>query len=380
MEQAHKHIIQYHDWLVHDALPYWAEAAINDSGGFHEKLTMEGNPVTDCPRRVRVQARLTQVYSIAARYGWYKNARQVSDHGWHFMTSAGMAGESAMPGIAHLLNPDGSLLDGTRDTYAQAFLLLAAAWRVKAFDDPAAKKVIEQTNNFLNSILRHEKKGWREGYPESLPRRQNPHMHLLEAFMTCYQATGDARYLNLAREIHDLFLDVFFDENTGLLVEYFKDDLTPDKETGHLIEPGHMMEWVWLLDWFDRLTGSQSENLKATLYATAEKIGLNRTTHLLFDQISTSGKKAKATSRLWTLTEYIKASLVTNKIEKADALIGKLHDHYLCVDTNGGWSDTCDAQGNSIAGFMETSSFYHLIGVSTEIHRLGLLDNRPQPS
>ncbi|MCI5043843.1 MAG: AGE family epimerase/isomerase, partial [Aquisalinus sp.] len=112
----------------------------------------------------------------------------------------------------------------------------------------------------------------------------------------------------------------------------------------------------------------------------AEKIGLNPITHLLFDQISASGERTKSTSRLWTLTEYIKASLVMNQIEKANTLISKLHYYYLSVDTNGGWSDTCDEQGNSVAGFMETSSFYHLIGVSTEVHRLGLLEHKPQPS
>ncbi len=377
MKHAYTHISRYQDWLIDEALPYWAKAAINTSGGFHEKLTMDGKPVTDCPRRVRVQARLTQVYSVAAHYAWYKNARYVSDHGWDFITAAGMASDQEMPGIAHLLNPDGSLLDGTRDTYAQAFLLLAAAWRIKAFNDPGAKNVMEQTNDFLNSTLLHPDKGWREGKPESLPRRQNPHMHLFEAFMACYEATNDTRYLVQARKIYDLFLSTFFNENNGFLIEYFDDDLSVHKEKGHLVEPGHMMEWVWLLNWFDRLTGSQSKKLKTQLYTKAEQIGMNQITNLLFDQTSTSGDVLKNTSRLWTLTEYIKASLVMNELQKADTLIEKLFNYYLTVNVTGGWSDTLDQQGGKTAGFMETSSFYHLIGVNMELERLGLLDDKP---
>ena len=37
---------------------------------------------------------------------------------------------------------------------------------------------------------RHPAGGWREGTVKPFPRRQNPHMHLLEASRAPYQATG----------------------------------------------------------------------------------------------------------------------------------------------------------------------------------------------
>ncbi|WP_306250443.1 AGE family epimerase/isomerase [Parvularcula sp. IMCC14364] len=379
MDHPHHHFLRYHDWLVQYALPFWAKAAINPAGGFHEKLTMQGQPVTNCARRVRVQARLTQVYSMAAYYGWYENAEAVSDHGWHFLTRDGMAGSDDRAGIAHLLNPDGSVLDGHRDTYAQAFLLLAAAWRVKAFDDRAARDILEQTVGFLDSRLSHPAGGWKEGHPETLPRRQNPHMHLIEAFMTCHEATGENIYLEKANQIFNLFTDHFYDMDSGLLLEFFNDRFQPDTKSGHLIEPGHMMEWVWLLDWYRRLTGTQTRNYADRLYAQAEHIGLNEKTGLLFDQVTKSGDVMKETSRLWTLTELIKASMVNGKLEAANGLTGLMLDKYLSVPVAGGWSDTCDNIGVTVPGFMETSSFYHLIGVGAEMKRLGL-NEQTQPS
>ena len=59
-----------HDWLFGQALPLWAAAGIDDQGRFFEKLDFDGRPVTDVPRRTRVQARQTYVFIQAAALGW----------------------------------------------------------------------------------------------------------------------------------------------------------------------------------------------------------------------------------------------------------------------------------------------------------------------
>jgi len=114
------------EWCKHDALPLWAKYGIDKTGGFHETLNYDGSPDLTVKRRVRVQARQCYVYSLAMTNEWFVPSRDISHHGWAFLSQQGLQGGNHISsvgfnGCAHLLNPDGSLCDGTRDTYAQAF-------------------------------------------------------------------------------------------------------------------------------------------------------------------------------------------------------------------------------------------------------------------
>ena len=73
------------------------------------------------------------------------------------------------------------------------------------------------------------------------PRRQNPHMHLLEALLALgWRAEADA----LVR----LFHERFYDEKSGSLAELFDERWQPlATPEGRIVEPGHNFEWVWLL-------------------------------------------------------------------------------------------------------------------------------------
>jgi len=198
------------DWCKHDALPLWEEYGVDKAGGFYETLNYDGSPDLTVKRRVRVQARQCYVYSLAITNEWFTPSRDVSDHGWSFLSQQGLQGgnhisSTGFKGCAHLLNPDGSLSDGARDTYAQAFLLLSSAWRYRATSDPHALQILYATTSFLNRSFKSQLGGWIEDCQQSTPRRQNPHMHLFEAFMAAYEATNDKLFLKLADEIFDLF-------------------------------------------------------------------------------------------------------------------------------------------------------------------------------
>ena len=122
------------------ALKDWHAAACDPRGGFAEFRKPDGTADFDHKRRVRVQFRLSYVYALAAHLGWYDKAKEASDHAWEFASIAGFAGADHVSGgpdkgCAHMVDGDGSLLDPFRDTYAQAFVILAGAWRYRAFED-----------------------------------------------------------------------------------------------------------------------------------------------------------------------------------------------------------------------------------------------------
>ena len=120
------------------------------------------------------------------------------------------------------------MADARRDTYDHAFVLLACAWRLKAFGDEQARRVAERTLGFLDT-LRQDDGSYLEGDPASLPRRQNPHMHLFEASLALHRA-GFEDALDRARAIRALFERHFWDGQ--VLREFFGDDWSLDSDRG----------------------------------------------------------------------------------------------------------------------------------------------------
>jgi len=367
-------------WCKKYALPLWANNGLDTKGGFYEALKINGDPAHNSLRRVRVQARQCYVYAHASHLGWFDNAHKISNHGWKYLTTNRLQGgneinNGGFAGCAHLLNPDGSLNDGSRDTYAQAFLLLASSWRYRAFNDPQSLECLEKTTEFLNTFLKADNEGWVEGIPKHLPRRQNPHMHLFEAFLAAYEATLDHQFMKLADDIFSMFESKFFDKNTLTLLEFFDNDWRPDTKTGHLTEPGHMMEWCWLIHWYSRLSGKNVTGYAESLYQTGVKIGINNVNGLIINKVHIQGKITNTSSRLWPQTEYIKANIARAEAgllgaeEKAANMIDKLFSYFLDVPVLGGWHDERDISGNIISNSMPASTFYHIFCVASEVQK-----------
>lgn len=370
---------KYAQWC-HQALVYWHEKALDPRGGYAEHLDMAGRPDFDHVRRVRVQSRLSYVYAHAAALGWYSDAQAASDQAWSFICEAGCQGNDALApkkGCAHLVGGDGTLVDGMRDTYAQAFILLAAAWRFKAFKDYEALKMADDTVSFLNTHLSAPNGGWYESYPinHADTRRQNPHMHLFEAFLALFDATGHAKYLSFADNIFNLFERHFIDSETGLLREFFGPDWTT-KGNGGPFEPGHMMEWVWLLNEYKRLKKNDVTAYCTRLYDLAISYGFSPKLGLICDVTHLDDKPFERTYRTWPQTEFIKACVARvqqgdeSKLSVAAQAIESLFFHYLDIPENGGWVDQIDAEGHRVTEIMPSSTFYHLFCAAAEVDKL----------
>ncbi len=108
------------------------------------------------------------------------------------------------------------------------------------------------TLNFIKNNFRHNFGGFHEALDRNLNpinkiRRQNPHMHLLEATLHMYEVTGDKEYFKIAQELLNLFFEKFYDSQTNTIGEFFHNDLSTHKSQGSIVETGHHAEWIWLL-------------------------------------------------------------------------------------------------------------------------------------
>jgi mannose-6-phosphate isomerase len=366
------------DWFWGASFPIWAERGWDAKGGFFESLDNSGRPIVGAPRRVRVQARQVYVFTTAARLARHAGAGRVSDLGFDYFVVRACP-EAGARGCLHALNPDGTVLDTRRDLYDQAFLILAAASRVRRSGDPRALGLARGAIDFIDRELKAPAGGYLEDDVGSKPRRQNPHMHLFEAMLALAEATGDDTFLGRARQLKRLFDMRFFDRRELVLREFFDDPMSaPDPRLGDIIEPGHMMEWVCLLDRYAALTGEPVADMQRVLYVRAQEIGRD-SAGFLVDRLRL-GSAPAGPRRLWPQTEYLRASLVTARLgldgagDAAARLIEALFASYLHQPVNGLWCDQYDGEGRSIAASVPASIVYHLMeaALEAEVHLKGV--------
>ncbi len=99
-------------------------------------------------------------------------------------------------GFPRKLTREGGDLDPTPGSLTiSPFVLFAFSWFHKATKDQAARDWMHRTLDFIETHMRHPKAGfWNEKPPAirtSGWRQQNPHMHLTEACLAAFEATGE---------------------------------------------------------------------------------------------------------------------------------------------------------------------------------------------
>lgn len=360
----------FETWTREQALPLWASVGRDPDGAFYERLTLQGAPDKNAVRRVRVQFRQIYVYSAAYLAGIAPDGLAIARRAFDLVRAEAWAPDGA-PGWAHLQNPDRSVCDPARDAYDQAFAFLGLAWLYRAQPDADVRAAIDDTLNFVDETLAAPHGGWREraGEPLSL-RRQNPHMHGFEAMMALYEATGERAFLDRAAGFFELFATRFYDPDEAVVNEYFEADWTPVPTERQRWEPGHMVEWVYLLREYERLSGENVSVFADNLYARALDLGRIGDGPFLADELHLSGAPSKPTRRLWPQTELVKATLVQHRASgapelraQAESVLSDLAGQYLSQTLDGGWRDAFTLDGAFDADHIPASTFYHLFSL-----------------
>ena len=372
-EQLKAQAVRLENWLKNDAIPLWLARGLNPQNGVnYERFLASGEIDFDSSVRVRVQARQAFFFALAADRARCDQGKEVAPRLLDYVKQ-NAAHPSAGGGYMHLLDKNYQVVDRKQDLYDHAFFLLANAWVYRACGDKSALAEAEKLVAHLDAKFGSVFGGWIEGdYPYAC-RRQNPHMHLFEAFLALYDATGDAKWLARVGELFALFQAHFFDAEKHVLFEFFEENwhLCRDAK-GEVVEPGHMMEWVWLLDWYSRRSGRPVTQYTKALYEKGLQIGMDQS-GLLFDAVAPDGRVIDPKKRCWGITELIKASLVQIREgnPKAEAIaikgVDDLFTYYLCASTPGSYIDQRGAADEIVVDFAPASTLYHLIVAAVEL-------------
>jgi mannose-6-phosphate isomerase len=356
-----------HHWLVQHAFPVWLEKGTDwRDGGFFDALSPSTLKNAADIKRLRVLTRQIYAFSRAAHLD-VPGAADAVQHGLRFLLGPARLARGC---FASRFSLDGRILGEDVDLYDHAFVLFALAHSYELLRESVLLEEAQAVLDVITNNLRHPAGGFVEGVPACLPRRQNPHMHLLEACLAWLPHDQSMKFAQVADEIVMLFERFFFQPQEGVLVEYFDENLRPAPVP--VVEPGHHFEWVWLLRQYEGLKESGTFPVERLMHFAIRK-GIDRRTGFLFGEVSPKGHPITPSCRVWPHTEWLKAELSTLTTASTAAVARALRrlQRYLDIETKGLWHERWDPTLNA---FVEepcpASSLYHIVLSFSELARL----------
>ncbi len=368
-------LARFTSWIADTALPLWRERGVDARLGlFHERLSFGGAPLP-VPYRAMVQARQIYVFSHAAALG-LANAADQAERAMAELVRRYADHTDEGTSLAFSIDPaSGDVVSAVRDSYTHAFVLLAAAFLHRVTGDPALVALADDVTRFIENRMTAPEGGVVDALPSAAgaAKRQNPQMHLLEAYLALEETVPGRGYLERGLALVALFRQRLFDRRSGVLLEHFAADWRahPDPGLAAIFEPGHHYEWVWLLEQVERLSGGDLAEERMLLWKAAQQDG-HAADGLIYDEVGTDHIVVKRSHRLWPHTEAIKAAATRHRTDDVDArgfgdrMAGALIDRFLDRPFAGGWIDQFEPDGTPKVDYVPASSLYHLFLAGAE--------------
>lgn len=266
-------------------LAFYDRTALDPSGGFFHCFRDDGSVYDRDLRHLVSSCRFVFNYAQAHVRDANRDYQARAAHGLEFLER-----RHRQCNGAYAWELQGAQVsDGRVMTYGHAFVLLAAASALAAGVE-GARDVLDRVWQFLEDHM------WRAGdmayvdeYDATLRvlspyRGQNANMHMCEACIAAWKATGEARFLDRAKTLARKFARTLADRCGGYVWEHYDQAWQPDMKFNRDrpndlfkpwgVQPGHQFEWARLLlmlaaerpeDWY--------HDRAIQLYATGMKHG-----------------------------------------------------------------------------------------------------------
>ena len=351
-------------------------------GGLFEVLGPNGESRDIEFRRIMVHARQLFVFSrwskLTGNTSFVANADAIFD----FMVNAFWDKKNG--GWFSKINLDGSPRDKNKNLYAHAFVLFGLANYKYALNRENVQVWIDKTLTIIEDKFSREDRSFSEELNSDFEdlsidtRKQNPHMHLLEAALYLLEKDKqNQRYAILVDRLLKLFETKFLDYEGSIVREYLDHNFRPSLVNSSVVEPGHHFEWAWLLHWSGKTLVNECYNYKPLsqkLLTSACNLGWDRDYGGVFDEVDcTNNAPLLASKRLWPLLELIKALCVSPAIPCSVSLttaLTLLLKRYIAPD--GFWVERYQKNWSEPDNNMPTSSVYHLAMAVLELEQLKL--------
>ncbi|UYN99769.1 MAG: AGE family epimerase/isomerase [Devosia sp.] len=299
---------------------FFEGASINPKGGFFE-LSDEGAPLSpdNAIRQIHVTTRMIHCAVVGSLLG-RPGSNEIIDHGMRYLWEKHRDARNG--GYVWSLDDHG-YQDDSKQAYGHAFVLLAGS-SAKLVGHPLADQVIADVTEVIETRFWDDKVGAvREEFSNSWGeistyRGQNSNMHLTEALMAAYEATGKSAYLKKASRIADLIINRNAARLDYRVAEHFHEDWSLDKDyLGSEMfrpsgtTPGHALEWSRLL--FQLFVLSRKEHAWMTesargLFRNAIDLGWDKAHGGFFYTLDWNNQPIMREKLWWPVAEAIGAA------------------------------------------------------------------------
>lgn len=300
---------------IKTTLAFYEPRVFAPEGGFYGCFLDNG----DCydPDVRQLVASCRYVFNYASSYRLYGNAKHLDWAKWgldyletaHKQTNGAYAWQIE----------NGKVTDSRVMAYGHAFVLLAAASCLQAGIKSAAK-TIDNVFAFLERYFWDAQAGaYFDERDTSLKvlspyRGQNANMHMCEALLTAWHASGDIRFLDRAEQLANRFAIELAAQSGGRIWEHydanwnvdmaFNIDKPNDRYKPWGFQPGHQTEWAKLLLILNEDRPHEKWVFTAqSLYDQAIEMGWDKTYGGLVYGVAPNGDVCASEKYFWVQSE-----------------------------------------------------------------------------
>jgi sulfoquinovose isomerase len=270
----------------------------------------------------------------------------------------------------------------TKQAYGHAFVLLAAS-SAMCVGHPDARRLMEDVTRVIEDKFWDKAAGasTEEYNPDWSPmgtyRGQNSNMHLTEALMAAFEATGDRFYLDKAESIASLIIDRHARNEGWRVAEHFTESWDVDRAyRGDPMfrpsgtTPGHALEWSRLLVQLWELGGrSKGWMIEAAteLFRRTVSIGWDRRLGGFYYTLDWSDQPDQMDRFWWPCAEGVGAAAALGSVN-SDPLYEEWYRRiwsFLAthvIDRTHGWQPELDSALNPVSRVFEgRPDIYHAV-------------------
>lgn len=365
--------------LTENILPYWMNNAVDPDGGFYGFVSWDNKPRPLAPKGAILNARILWTFSRAYRCYGLEEYKEIADRAADYFKSHFI--DRKYGGVVWSVNSEGALLDGTKQTYANAFGIYGLAEHFRATGNVAS---LNSAIDLFRTLEEKTHDKVRKGYIETHERDWSPtsgkgvdgkagatktmntHIHVMEAYSNLYQAWPDEALKDALYELVGIVQNELYDADGRTLVTFCDDDwnpINPERSAGHDIET------AWLLTEAAGILGDdallESARKRAVeMTDAALEAGFQKDGGMLS---SRSGVEGEFSYAWWCQNEAVNGCINAWQItgdrkyfDAAAATWGYIKQHFIDRE-NGGWHMEFDEDGTSIksAKISEWNCPYH---------------------
>lgn len=238
-------------------LDFYESVAFDPAGGFFQNFSDDGQVFDAQSRHLVSSTRFVFNYAEAYRRGYGEHYKAWAQHALDYLEQAHFNGETG-----HYRWQLGPQEDDRAMAYGHAFVMLAASYGIRIGLNNAPE-ILEKAENILeryfydaeSQLYSDERNG--DLSQLSPYRGQNANMHLCEAFIAAFHATGEDRFFARADQLARRMAGDMAAQAGGLIWEHYTTDWKIDWEYNKDkpndlfkpwgFQPGHQVEWSKLL-------------------------------------------------------------------------------------------------------------------------------------